>query len=59
MPRRIPDYPDAYSGWNGVASYGSYISAFAALWFFYVVFDALTRGESYKDPKGLVKTINI
>ena len=44
MPRRIPDYPDAYSGWNSIASYG-YISAFAALWFFYVAFDAFTKGE--------------
>src|SRR3546814_15571528 len=24
MPRRIPDYPDAFSGWNAVASFGSY-----------------------------------
>ena len=24
MPRRIPDYPDAFAGWNAVASYGSY-----------------------------------
>ena len=27
MPRRIPDFPDAYAGWNAVASYGSYLSA--------------------------------
>src|SRR3546814_8229732 len=26
MPRRIPDYPDAFSGWNAVASFGSYVS---------------------------------
>jgi len=59
MPRRIPDYPDAYSGWNSIASYGSYISAFATLWFFYVAYDAFTKGEAYKDPKNLVKTISI
>ena len=27
MPRRIPDYPDAFAGWNHVASIGAYISA--------------------------------
>jgi len=34
MPRRIPDYPDAFAGWNAVASFGSYISAISALFFF-------------------------
>lgn len=38
MPRRIPDYPDAYSGWNYVSSLGGFLSGFAALFFFYVVF---------------------
>jgi len=44
MPRRIPDYPDAYLGWNVVASYGSYISSLGAIFFFYVIYDALTSG---------------
>jgi len=44
MPRRVPDYPDAYAGWNTVASYGSYISAISAVFFFYVVYVALTEG---------------
>ncbi|OJV47657.1 MAG: cytochrome c oxidase subunit I [Alphaproteobacteria bacterium 43-37] len=37
MPRRIPDYPDAYAGWNMVASWGAYLSGFSALFFLYVV----------------------
>jgi len=42
MPRRIPDYPDAYAGWNSIASLGSYISAFSAILFFYIVYVTLT-----------------
>jgi len=45
MPRRIPDYPDAFAGWNAVASFGSYISALSALFFFYIVYITLTQGE--------------
>lgn len=37
MPRRISDYPDAYAGWNYVASLGSMISVVATLFFFYIV----------------------
>jgi len=59
MPRRIPDYPDAYSGWNGIASYGSYISAVAALFFFYVVYNACTSGTRVQDPVPFIKKISV
>jgi cytochrome c oxidase subunit 1 len=42
MPRRIPDYPDAYEGWNYVASFGSTISGFGLLFFFYIIYVSLT-----------------
>ena len=51
MPRRIPDYPDAYSGWNAVASFGSIISAIASLIFFYVVYITLVQGKSINPNK--------
>jgi cytochrome c oxidase subunit I len=44
MPRRVPDYPDAYSSWNYVASIGSIISALSVLLFLFIIYDALTAG---------------
>jgi len=46
MPRRIPDYPDAYFIFNKIASWGSYISAVSSLFFFYIVFEAFSFGKS-------------
>jgi len=40
MPRRIPDYPDVYAGWNLISSYGSYLSAASAVWFLFLVWRA-------------------
>jgi len=37
MPRRIPDFPDAYAGWNAIASVGSLVSAFSAFFFLYII----------------------
>ena len=39
LPRRIPDYPDAYSGWNGVSSFGSLISVAATGLFIYIIYN--------------------
>jgi len=34
MPRRIPDFPDAYSSWNYLSSYGSIVSVISSILFF-------------------------
>jgi len=49
MPRRIPDYPDAYAGWNFVASIGSVLTFSAALFFFYIIFHAFKWGKKALD----------
>lgn len=43
MPRRIPDYPDAFYVFNKIASYGSYISAVSVIIFFMVLLDAMIQ----------------
>ncbi|WP_168464721.1 cytochrome c oxidase subunit I [Wolbachia endosymbiont of Ctenocephalides felis wCfeT] len=49
MPRRIPDYPDAFIPWNYVSSIGSYISFFAALFFVFVVIHLFKWGKKAGD----------
>jgi len=39
MPRRIPDYPDAFSGWNAISSFGSLLSVIAIILFSYIIYD--------------------
>ena len=51
MPRRIPDYPDAYSGWNSIASYGSTLSIIAILFFFFSIYSMLTSKKT--QPKAV------
>ncbi len=45
MPRRIPDYPDAFAGWNQISSFGSYISFSGALLFIFIIFHTLKFGK--------------
>ncbi|NBB82226.1 MAG: cytochrome c oxidase subunit I [Alphaproteobacteria bacterium] len=45
MPRRIPDYPDAFAGWNLVASVGSYISVASAFLFVGIALYTLFAGK--------------
>jgi len=46
MPRRIPDYPDAFSGWNAVSSFGSFISILATVLFGYIIYDIFVKGDT-------------
>lgn len=50
MPRRIPDYPDAFAGWNYVSSMGSLISVVATGLFIYIIYNAYTE-ETDKEIK--------
>jgi len=45
MPRRIPDYPDAYAYWNLIASIGSYVSVIGALLFFFSLAYSLNQNS--------------
>jgi cytochrome c oxidase subunit 1 len=53
MPRRYIDYPDAFAGWNMVASIGSFIGAFGALLFLYVIAEAFyAKRRTADNPYG-------
>ena len=45
MPRRIPDYPDAYAGWNMVSSFGAAISLVGAVLFLFILWRTIVAGE--------------
>lgn len=42
MPRRVPDYPDAFEGWNYVSSIGSLVSVVSMGLFIYIIYDLFT-----------------
>jgi cytochrome c oxidase subunit 1 len=45
MPRRIPDYPDAFAGWNAISSFGSIVSIVATILFGYIIYDIFVNGK--------------
>ncbi|MDA0220294.1 MAG: cbb3-type cytochrome c oxidase subunit I, partial [Proteobacteria bacterium] len=45
MPRRIPDYPDAFAPWNMISTVGAYIAFASALLFVYIAIRTIRSGE--------------
>jgi cytochrome c oxidase subunit 1 len=57
MPRRIPDYPNAYAEWNIIASIGSLISLVSLIFFFYSICQALVSpNKGRRNPWNNVST---
>jgi cytochrome c oxidase subunit 1 len=48
MPRRIPDYPDIFSFWNGIITAGSFITLAGVIVFLYMLFKAITNNLKIK-----------
>jgi len=46
MPRRYPDYPDAFAGWNFISSIGAFIGGASTLVFLYVLYRTFTSKEA-------------
>ena len=46
MPRRISDYPDAFTGWNFISSICSIISVAATALFLHIVYLQLVKGKA-------------
>ena len=59
MPRRIPDYPDAYADWNLIASFGSYITAFGLLLFFYNIYTSLLGNKPTSKSNVMIRKIKL
>jgi cytochrome c oxidase subunit I len=51
MPRRIPDYADAFTSWNEIASHGSMITVISVFLFFYIIYRTLSDGvQEVRNP---------
>jgi cytochrome c oxidase subunit 1 len=53
MPRRIPDYPTAFAGWNFVCSYETYVSVWLVV-FFIVVAEAFIIADLRLETLGQI-----
>ena len=53
MPRRIPDYPDMYAGWNYVSSAGAILTAVSVVfWIFLALYTLMFGRKAAGNPWG-------
>jgi cytochrome c oxidase subunit 3 len=57
MPRRISDYPDAFTGWNIISSLGSIISVVSIVLFLNIIYTQLTKETAASRNNWKVPTI--
>jgi cytochrome c oxidase subunit 1 len=50
MPRRYIDYPEAFAFWNYISSLGAFISIGSFVFFLYIMWYTLTKGERVTEP---------
>jgi len=48
MPRRIVDFPDYFTGWNIISTFGSYISLISFILFLLLIYHTLIYGTPTK-----------
>jgi cytochrome c oxidase subunit 1 len=41
MPRRIPDYPDAFAFWNSLSTLGAVFAFLSTIYFVFLIWEAL------------------
>jgi Heme/copper-type cytochrome/quinol oxidases, subunit 1 len=51
MPRRIFDFPDAFAPLNALASSGSYLSAYSALLFAWILYNTFAEGQTHETKR--------
>lgn len=54
MPRRIPDFPDAYLLWNKIASFGSLYTVFAIVFLFYNMYISFKSTDYWSKHKDII-----
>ena len=59
MPRRIPDFPDEFAGWNSIASFGSLVSVISIILFLWIVMTFNTVEFSVNKKKSEVGVLQL